>query len=180
MSHDIWATIGPRLESNKSNIAWIRRNRDSESVSFTYDQIYKGALHMAGRLRQQGISQGDVVSLMGPNGPEWGIGALAVWRVGAVLAPVHIGNSEGDILKQLDALNPKLILTHDADSKVKDVNYPLMNLEIGSELAEQEVADPKQQFKFRRVAANLHLWEYWHFQSRTIIASKYFNEFRCL
>jgi long-chain acyl-CoA synthetase len=142
MSHDIWATIGPRLESNKSNIAWIRRNRDSESVSFTYGQIYEGALHMAGRLRQQGISQGDVVSLMGPNGPEWGIGALAAWRVGAVLAPVHIGNSEGDILKQLDALNPKLILTHDADSKVKDVNYPLMNLEIGSELAEQESQIP--------------------------------------
>ena len=142
MSHDIWATIGPRLKSNKSNIAWIRRNRGSESVSFTYGQIYDGALHMAGRLRQHGISQGDVVSLMSPNSPEWGIGALAAWRVGAVLAPVHIGNSDGDILKQLDALNPKLILTHDADSKVKDVSYPLMNLEIGSEFAEQESQIP--------------------------------------
>ena len=142
MSHDIWAMIGPRLKSNRSNIAWIRRNRDSESVSFTYGQIYEGALHMAGRLRQQGISQGDVVSLMSPNGPEWAIGALAVWRVGAVLAPVHIGNSEGDILKQLDALNPKLILTHDSDTKIKDVSYPLMKLEIGSELAEQESNSP--------------------------------------
>ena len=180
MSHDIWATIGPRLESNKSNIAWIRRNRDSESVSFTYGQIYEGALHMAGRLRQQGISQGDVVSLMGPNGPEWGIGALAVWRVGAVLAPVHIGNSEGDILKQLDALNPKLILTHDADSKVKDVNYPLMNLEIGSELAEQESQIPNNSLSSEE---SLRIYTSGSTGTPKVvrfIASKYFNELCCL
>ena len=146
-SYDVWKTISPGLEANTSRIAWIRRVRKGEPLSYTYQQIHQGALHTAARLQRHGVEQGDTISVIGPNGPEWGIGALALWRVGAVLAPVHIGNSDDDIRKQLDALNPKLILAHDADSKLKDVNYEILQLEIDSELADEGAALPEHDFR---------------------------------
>ena len=142
MSHDIWNIFSERLKSNSSRVAWIRRQRNAESLSYSYGTIHDAALHMAGRLRQQGVSQGDVVSLIGPNGPEWGVGAFAAWKVGAVLAPVHIGYSEGDILNQLDALKPKLIMAHDAESKIKDTDIPKIDIEIGTELTATEEEIP--------------------------------------
>lgn len=138
MTHDLWEVLAPRLRSNKSNVAWTRRLKSQAPVQFTYGDIYDGALHMAHRIRQYGVSRGDTVALLGPNGPEWGVGALAVWKVGAVLAPVHIGNSEGDIRNQLAVLNPKLILAHEPGTKLNGVDYPVHDIEVSAELAESE------------------------------------------
>ncbi len=142
MTHDLWEVLAPRLRSNKPNVAWTRRLKGEAPIQFTYGDIYDGALHMAHRIRQYGVSKGDTVALLGPNGPEWGVGALAVWKVGAVLAPVHIGNSEGDIRNQLAVLNPKLILVHDPGSKLNAVDHPVYEIEISSELAESESVEP--------------------------------------
>ena len=89
-----------------------------------------------------------------------------------MLAPVHIGNSEGDILKQLDALNPKLILTHDSDTQIKDVSYPLMKLEIGSELAEQESNSPSNTLSSEESLRIYTSGSTGTPQNRTTIASK--------
>lgn len=138
MSHDIWNIFGQRLKSNQSRVAWIRRQRGAENLSYSYGTIHDAALHMAGRLRQHGVSQGDVVSVIGPNGPEWAVAAFAAWKVGAVLAPVHIGYSQDDIQRQFEALQPKLIMVHDAKSKSGDVDIPQVDIEIGNELTAQE------------------------------------------
>ncbi|MDE0310546.1 MAG: AMP-binding protein [Acidiferrobacterales bacterium] len=142
MSHDIWNIFSPRLKSNAPKTAWIRRQRDAQSLSYTYGMVHQSALHMAARLREHGVSQGDVVSVIGPNGIEWGVAAFAAWRVGAILAPVHIGYSEEDIRTQITALSPKLIMAHEADSKLSGVDTPQIAIEITSELsaAEEQVA----------------------------------------
>lgn len=141
MTHDIWEVLAPRFQSRRSNLAWTRRVKSGSPLTYTYADVHDGALHMAARLRQSGISLGDTVAVIGPNGPEWGIAALAVWKVGAVLSPVHIGNIEGDIKTQLEAVNPKLILAHEPGSKLEGVDYPILNIEISSELAEQESSE---------------------------------------
>ncbi len=142
MTQDVWEVLAPRLKSNKSRTAWIRRQKSGSSVTYTYGDIHDSALHMAALLRQNGIAKGDTVALIGPNSPEWGVGALAVWKVGAVLSPVHIGNSEGDIKTQLSAVNPKLILVHEPGSKLDGVEYPLLPLQITSGLSDEESAQP--------------------------------------
>ena len=142
MTHDIWGTLAPRLESGQSNAAWIRRVKTGPAENYTYRQVYEGALNLAGQLRQKGIGRRDVVSVIAPNGPEWGIASLAVWKVGAILAPVHIGNSVEDIKTHLGALNPKLILAHQPGNKIDGVEYPVMSIEIGSGQAEQESSQP--------------------------------------
>ena len=138
MTHDIWEVLAPRFQFNRPNLAWIRRTKDGSPINYTYADVHDGALHMAAQLRQNGISQGETVAVIGPNGPEWGIAALAVWKIGAVLSPVHIGNSEEDIHTQLQAVNPKLILAHEPGKKLDGVDIPTLNIEISSELAKQE------------------------------------------
>ena len=142
MTHDIWQTMSPRLLSNEANTAWLRRLRDGDPQIYTYRQIYDGSLHLANQLRQKGVQQGDIVSVIGPNGPEWGIGALATWKVGAILAPVHIGNTVSDIQRQISILNPKILLTYDADRKIQDIDVPVLPIEISSEFSEEEAQQP--------------------------------------
>ncbi len=146
MTKDLWEVLAPQLQSKGANVAWIRRVKTGPSVSFTYREIYDGALHTAARLRQSGISQGDTVALIGANGPEWGAAALAVWKIGAILSPVHIGNSKGDIQTQLDSIEPKLILAHEPGALLDAVDYPVLPIEMASELAEQEVDEPMNGF----------------------------------
>ena len=142
MSHDIWRIFSPRLKSHASRLAWIRRQRDAESISYTYGTVRESALHLAGQLREHGVSKGDVVSVIGPNSVEWGIAAFAAWRVGAILAPVHIGYSEHDIQTQIVALNPKLIMSHEADSKLAGVDTPNIAIKVANELAAEEEKVP--------------------------------------
>ena len=142
MTTDIWDTLAPRFEANSSNAAWIRRVKSGNSERYSYKQIHEGALNLAGQLRQSGIGRRDVVSLIGPNSPQWAIGALAVWRVGGILAPVHIGNSVDDIRTQLEILDPKLILSHEPGTKLEGVERNIEPIEIGFELAQEEADRP--------------------------------------
>ncbi len=147
MTFDIWETLSPKLKANGTGTAWIRRVRKGEPQTYTYQQIYNGSLHMAGKLRQEGIGRGDVVSVIGSNGPEWGIGAIATWKVGAILAPIHIGYSESDIRKQIEALNPKVILVHEAESKIQEIEVPKLPIEISSELSDEEATQSENNFE---------------------------------
>ena len=82
MNYDIWSNISPSLAKHGNHPAWIRRVRKEESITFEYDLIYRGALNLAAKLRDEGISAGDKVSLIAPNGPEWAVAAFAVWKLG--------------------------------------------------------------------------------------------------
>ncbi len=142
MTQDLWGVLAPRLQSKRSNTAWTRRVKSGAPINYSYGDVHDSALNLAAQLRQNGVSKGDTVALIGPNGPEWGVGALAVWKIGAVLSPVHIGNSEGDIRTQLDSVNPKLILAYEPGSKLDGVDYSILNIQMNSELAEQEAGEP--------------------------------------
>ncbi len=114
MSDDIWELLSDSLHSRPQQPAWIRRLPAGGREVRSYRQIREAALALAARLHAGGVAAGDIVGIMAPNGPEWGIGALAVWRLGAILAPVHIGNSAQEIDAQVRALDPRLVLVHEA------------------------------------------------------------------
>ncbi len=140
MTNDIWEVLAPRFEANSARPAWIQRVKQGSAQITTYRQVHEGALNLAAILRTQGVGCKDVVAVIGPNSPQWAIAALAAWRVGAILAPVHIGNSVEDIRAQIEILNPKIILAHDAGSKLDGQQRAVLPIEIGSDLAQDEAA----------------------------------------
>ena len=112
MITDIWSLISPKFISQPEQIAWLRRLPNSGHKACSYEQIYQYANRYAKLLKDAGVGVGDIVTIFAPNGPEWGIAALAVWKLGAIVAPVHPGNSDHDIKVELEALAPKVVMCH--------------------------------------------------------------------
>lgn len=82
---------------------------ESDARRFTYAEFNDAVNRCAQMLQALGISKGDVVSLLLPNGPEYIIAYFACWSLGAVAGPVNsllkaqelsfvIGNSEAKAL----------------------------------------------------------------------------------
>lgn len=142
MPHGIWEIISASLIKNSSNIAWTRRVRKGDPITYSYDQIYRAALHNAGVLRDKGVGTGDIVGLSAPNGPEWGAAALGILKLGAIVAPIHIANSKEDIRAQVEALEPKCIMVHDFE--MEDFGVEKVPISLSDDLASEEQRQPHQ------------------------------------
>jgi len=82
---------------------------DSDGRQWTYGEFDSAVNRSANMLRANGISKGDVVSLLLPNSPEYIIAYFACWKIGALAGPVNsllkpeevewvIGNSEAKLM----------------------------------------------------------------------------------
>lgn len=114
MTSHIFLMADEALRQHATNKLWICRGSGDKRREYTYAQVHACALDMASRLRERGVGDGDLVGIMAPNGPEWTVAALAIWKVNGIVAPVHVGNSEYEIQQQIEAVKPKLILTSNA------------------------------------------------------------------
>ncbi|MEJ2177575.1 MAG: class I adenylate-forming enzyme family protein [Gammaproteobacteria bacterium] len=114
MPSNLWSLIEPSLRRYAEHNAWICRQRDGNR-EVKYRQIHDAALCTAHDLRAAGVEQGDTVGITAPNGPEWTVAALAAFRIGSPIAPIHIGNSEHEIQAQIAAVNPKVMLVHESE-----------------------------------------------------------------
>ncbi len=114
MGSNLWKLMEPSLLLHGNQTAWICREQEGRR-EVPYRQIYRAALSTAHQLRKNGIGPGATIGITAPNGPEWTVAALAAWRLGCVVAPIHIGNSEHEIAAQVDAIRPDIMLTHQTD-----------------------------------------------------------------
>ena len=111
MLTNLWLLLEPSIRKYGDNPAWICRHRDHRRV-VTYRQLYDAVLTTASKLRELGVEDGNTVGVTAPNGPEFTVAALAAWKIGANIAPIHIGNSDHDIAQQIEAVAPKIMLIH--------------------------------------------------------------------
>ena len=112
MADNIWDLVSRNVNGDNLNIAWTRRIDKRTRAHFSYRVVFQSALQIANQLRSLGVKKGDLIGIIAPNGPEWGSAALAIWKLGAIVTPVHIGNSEKEINEQVEVVNPKLILSY--------------------------------------------------------------------
>ncbi len=113
MSHNLWALVEPSMRKNADRLAWVCRERNGRR-EITYQQIMDAILCTAQDLRNAGVGPGQTVGITAPNGPEWTVGTFAAFRLGAIVAPIHIGNSDHEIAAQIEAISPQVMLTHDS------------------------------------------------------------------
>jgi long-chain acyl-CoA synthetase len=142
MSEDLWTFVSKTLVSHARGHAWVCRLLGGKRRVYTYQDIYTAALDLAARMRQRGIGVGDVVGVYAPNGPEWGVAALAVWKLGAVLGPIHTGFSDDELGALIKALNPVLILTHGVDRRVAGAVDIHLEADTGRARAEAALVPP--------------------------------------
>jgi len=139
MATDLWSFIERSLRARGGQEAWICRLIGGERRIYTYNDVLEYSLGTAHRLRQHGVAADDVVGILAPNGPEWCTAALAAWKLGAIVAPIHTGNSDEEVSAQLAALEPKLVLVHGVDRRVPGGEPIAMEREPEHVRREQEV-----------------------------------------
>lgn len=136
MTENLWQLLSTSLLRSPQQPAWICRVAQGKHRIYFFRQIHDCALDLADRLREQGLVEGDKVAVLAPNGPEWGVAALAVWKIGAVLTPIHTGNSMQETDAAITALDPKLVLVHGA--KERFANDFLIDMEADSVRIQRE------------------------------------------
>ncbi|MFT5259645.1 MAG: long-chain acyl-CoA synthetase [Saprospiraceae bacterium] len=135
---NLWSFIAPSLKKNRKRTAWICREGKEDKRVVKYGELEKAALTTAALLRSEGVKQGDTVGVTAPNGPEWCVAALAAWKLGAKLAPIHIGNSPSEIASQVLAIKPDAMLGFNT-AQLTD-NQHLISLEFDTAAVEAERA----------------------------------------
>ena len=125
MKEDLWSMISSSWNDFHNHDAWICRLEKGGERRVSYLDLHKAVLNLAADLRQRGVGKGDQIGVMAPNGPEWTVAALAVWKLGGVVTPLHIGNSEHEIEMQVQATSPKFILSHQRAYSDEDIAIPI-------------------------------------------------------
>jgi len=106
---DLWAYLEPTINKHLQRDLWRLRLAKGERQVTSYADVRNAAMQVARQLHERSVGEGDIVAVMAPNGPEWSAAALAVWYLGAIVAPVHVANSDEDIDTQLEALQPAVL-----------------------------------------------------------------------
>ncbi len=132
MPDNLWALVAPSFHKYKNHPGWICRGKNHKRV-VTYTQLYDAILSTAHKLRQCGIGRHDTVGITAPNGPEWTVAAFAAWKLGANVAPIHIGNSDHDIRMQVKAVSPKIMLTCQSRIQYPDSMTDCMEISMQSD-----------------------------------------------
>lgn len=115
MSRNLWTLVNTALNKYPGNTAWIRRLPKGQKESITYAEVQTAAYALADQLQSLGVGVGDRVGILAENGPEWGAAAFAVWKIGAVVAPLHEGNSDEELKVMEQALAPKVVFCKGAE-----------------------------------------------------------------
>jgi long-chain acyl-CoA synthetase len=140
MSDDLWSFINQSLLAHGRHKAWNCRLLGRKHRKLTYHEFRRRILTLASRLRERGIGSGDVVAIMGNNGPEWAAAAFAVWKAGGIVAPVHTSYTDEEMAALLKAVRPKLVMVHGIDRRLP--NTMVISLDDEAERVEAEEGIP--------------------------------------
>jgi long-chain acyl-CoA synthetase len=85
---------------------------EPDGRKFTYSEFDLAVNRAAAMLIAQGISKGDVVSLLMPNSVEYIVAYFACWKLGALAGPVNSLLKENEIAFVLNNSETRTILVH--------------------------------------------------------------------
>ena len=91
-------------------LALVELARDGTRREWSFGELAERTGALAGALQQRGVSRGDVVMTLIGNRPEWVLGMLACFRIGAVVLPCTEQLRAKDLRLRLAVAEPSLIL----------------------------------------------------------------------
>ncbi|MCF3639292.1 amino acid adenylation domain-containing protein [Rhizobium sp. TRM95111] len=82
-----------------------------ETGTLTFREVRRQALHLAARLRRQGVCTGDIVAVALPRSARLSIALLAVIEAGAAFLPLDLGYPDDRLAFMLADAAPRVIVT---------------------------------------------------------------------
>ncbi|KUN02789.1 long-chain fatty acid--CoA ligase [Streptomyces yokosukanensis] len=86
-------------------------------LRLTFGEVWRRSLARAGALTDLGVRPGDRVALMAPNTAEFPVAYYAIAAAGAVVVPVHLLLSCGEVAHVLGDSGATLLLVHPAQAE---------------------------------------------------------------
>ncbi|AOL17417.1 AMP-dependent synthetase [Sulfolobus sp. A20] len=111
LSNICWNAIDLNLEDNKNKVAFYYMNESGLTKAITYWDLFYEVNRASYFLRELGVKKGDTVSLLLPNIPEAIYFALAIYRLGAVIAMHYLGLSPQAFAERLNDSGSKILVT---------------------------------------------------------------------
>jgi acetyl-CoA synthetase len=126
--------------------ALVELARDGSRREWTFGEVSDRHARLAGTLQTHGVSRGDVVLTLIGNRPEWVLGMLACFRLGAVALACNEQLRAHDLAHRLAAAQPRLILADERNrSELEKANPTCPVLSVPDEcLYEAEPAPPAE------------------------------------
>jgi acetyl-CoA synthetase len=90
--------------------ALVEVARDGRRREWSFGEVADRSARLAGTLQHRGVAPGDVVLTLIGNRPEWVMGMVACFRIGAVVLPCNEQLRAKDLRLRLEAARPRLIL----------------------------------------------------------------------
>jgi acetyl-CoA synthetase len=91
-------------------LALLELARDGARREWSFGQIAERSARLAGALQRHGVRRGDVVMTLIGNRPEWVLGMLACFRIGAVVLPCTEQLRAKDLRLRIAVAEPMLVL----------------------------------------------------------------------
>jgi acetyl-CoA synthetase len=90
--------------------ALLELPRDGRRREWSFGEVAEHSARLAGTFQRYGVGRGDVVLTLIGNRPEWVLGMVACFRIGAVVLPCNEQLRAKDLALRLQSARPKLIL----------------------------------------------------------------------
>jgi acyl-coenzyme A synthetase/AMP-(fatty) acid ligase len=91
-------------------LALVELARDGARRKWSFGEIDRAGARMAAALSERGVARGDVVMTLIGNRPEWVLGMIACFRIGAVVLPCTEQLRAKDLRLRLDVARPAVIV----------------------------------------------------------------------
>lgn len=102
-----------QAQSDKLAIVW-------KDQHYSYNSLGNAVDHLINDIHALGITAHDQIALFVPNSPEFVIGTLATWAIGASLLPLNTAYTEDEIRSYTSSANVKIVLvTANEEQKIQ-------------------------------------------------------------
>jgi len=91
-------------------LAMVELAREGSRREWSFGEVSERSARLAGALRRRGVRRGDVVMTLIGNRPEWVLGMVACFRIGAVALPCTEQLRAKDLRLRIEVARPALIL----------------------------------------------------------------------
>ena len=123
--------------------ALVAVSEEGDRRVWGFGELAARSAGLAGALLARGVGRGDVVMTLIGNRPEWVLGMLACFRVGAVALPCNTQLRRADLAHRVAVANPAIVLGEERFLGEMPDGVPYMTLsEIGEILDEERPQAP--------------------------------------
>jgi bile acid-coenzyme A ligase len=122
----------------------VAESRRGEERTFSWGDLERRSLQIAGLLREQGVGQGSMVVVGLPNSPEHVFTALAAWKLGAGVLPLRWDLPEWERTRLIEVAKPQVVVGDWSDVPAACISVAQLEASGGApaEPLADRVADP--------------------------------------